>query len=198
MTVIRQNLLTFLIILFLPYLISAQVHPKRIALYPIKESPQIHEITTSVPNAKDIDIIPAPSSPGIVMPLTEYRVTSGFGWRRHPVTGKQDFHNGIDLAIRAGVVRSIMQGTVESTGHHRNLGNYVRIDHGFIKSIYGHLSRIMVSAGQPVSAGDAVGITGDTGRTTGEHLHFSIRRNGTYIDPWKFLHKVLQHIENEQ
>lgn len=199
MTVNRLNLPIFLIILFLSHLVLAQVQPKRIALYITEESTSGREITAIVvPDPRDIDIRPTPVTPFVVMPLAEYRITSGFGWRRHPVTGRQDFHNGIDLATRAGVVRSIMPGTVESTGCHRNLGNYVRIDHGFVKSIYGHLSRITVSNGQSVSAGDAVGITGNTGRTTGEHLHFSIRRNGTYIDPWKFLHSVLQHIENEQ
>ena len=198
MTVGRLNFPIFLIMLFLSHLTSAQVQPKRIALYPVERSTPIREITAIAPKPTDIDILPVPSTPSVVMPLAEYRITSGFGWRRHPVTSKMDFHNGIDLATRAGIVRSIMQGMVESTGYHRNLGNYVCIDHGFVKSIYGHLSRITVSNGQPVSAGYPVGITGSTGRTTGEHLHFSIRRNGTYIDPWKFLHRILQHIENEQ
>ncbi|MEN5057125.1 M23 family metallopeptidase [Sphingobacterium kitahiroshimense] len=197
MTESRLNLPIFLFMLFLSHLIMAQAQPKRIALHPMEETASIHGIPVVATKHKDIGILPTPPTPSVVMPLAEYRVTSGFGWRRHPVTGKQDFHNGIDLAFRAGIVRNIMQGTVESTGYHRNLGNYVRIDHGFVKSIYGHLSRITVSKGQPVSAGYPLGITGNTGRTTGEHLHFSIRRNGMYIDPWKFLHSVLKRIENE-
>lgn len=131
------------------------------------------------------------------MPLDAYRITSGFGWRRHPVTGRPDFHNGIDLAIRAGVVRSIMDGTVEATGYHQNLGNYVRIDHAGVQSVYGHLSRISVAKGQTITAGYPIGVTGSSGRATGEHLHFGIRRDGIYIDPWKFLHRLIQHIDNE-
>lgn len=198
MTLSRLNLPIFLIMLFLPHLISAQLQPKRIALYPMEGSTPVREAPVIAMNHNGIDVLSNPSAPKVVMPLAEYRITSGFGWRRHPVTGKQGFHNGIDLAIRAGVVRSMMQGTVESTGYHRNLGNYVCIDHGFVKSTYGHLSRVTVINGQSVSAGYPVGITGNTGRTTGEHLHFSIRRNGTYIDPWKFLQRILQHIENEK
>lgn len=128
------------------------------------------------------------------MPLDRYRMTSPFGWRRHPVTGRDDFHNGIDLAARAQLVRCIMDGTVMATGYHRHLGNYVRIDHGSVRSVYGHLSRITVTPGLPVTAGHPIGITGRTGRATGEHLHLGIQRNGTYIDPWKFLCNL---IENE-
>lgn len=197
MTMCRLNLLIFLFIMFLPHLISAQVQPKRIGLYPMKRSTPIREITTIVPISQDLNTLPTSSTPNVVMPLTEYRMTSKFGWRKHPITGKRDFHNGIDLATRAGIVRSIMEGTVESTGYHRNLGNYVCIDHGFVHSVYGHLSRVMVKNGQAIAAGCPVGITGKSGRTTGEHLHFSIRSNGIYIDPWKFLRRILQHIENE-
>ncbi|MGM1428877.1 M23 family metallopeptidase [Sphingobacterium lactis] len=90
-----------------------------------------------------------------------------------------------------------MDGTVAETGYHRNLGNFVRIDHGDVLSVYGHLSRITVEAGQQLTAGYPIGMTGSTGRATGEHLHFSIRRNGTYINPWKFLHGLIQYIDNE-
>src|SRR5690606_29426120 len=133
----------------------------------------------------------------VQMPLGEYRITSRFGWRKHPITGKASFHKGIDLAARAQVVRSIMDGTVTATGYHRYLGNYVRIDHGAVQSTYGHLSRITVKRGQPVTAGYVIGITGRTGRATGEHLHLGIQRNGTYINPWKFLQKLIEHSKNE-
>jgi len=197
MTKGKPELPIFLIMVFLSHLIVAQVQPKRIALYPIEKPAPVLDVPVIATKRQDFAILPTRLTLSIVMPLAEYRITSGFGWRKHPVTGKRDFHNGIDLAFQSGIVRNIMQGTVESTGYHRNLGNYVRVDHGFVQSIYGHLSQIMVSNGQPVAAGYPLGITGNTGRTTGEHLHFSIRRNGTYIDPWKFLHGVLQHIEYE-
>lgn len=107
-----------------------------------------------------------------------------------------DFHNGIDLAAQGQVVRSIMDGTVTETGYHRHLGNFVRIDHSGVMSIYGHLSHITVETGQPLTAGYPIGMTGSTGRATGEHLHFSIRAGGTYINPWKFLHGLIQQIDN--
>lgn len=133
----------------------------------------------------------------ISLPLSDYRLTSAFGWRKHPTTGKRDFHNGVDLAARTQPVFSIMDGKVEATGYHRNLGNYVRVDHGYVQSIYGHLSRITVTNGQSIASGYPVGITGKTGRATGEHLHFSIRMKGIYIDPWKFLHGIIQYFENK-
>jgi len=197
MTVSRLNLPVLISMLFLSHLISAQVQPKGIALYPVGKSTPLCEIMATVTRPKDTGINPTYSTPSVVMPLTEYRITSGFGWRKHPITGKRDFHNGIDLATRAGIVQSIMEGTVESIGYHRNLGNYVCIDHGFVHSVYGHLSRVTVKSGQAIAAGYPVGITGKSGRATGEHLHFSIRSNGIYIDPWKFLSRILQHIKNE-
>lgn len=188
-------------LLLLPYVLVGQhAQAKRIGLYPVDLPAHIHrpKISVTVPIPRPTMLKSRPSKATIYMPLETYRITSAFGWRRHPVTGRSDFHNGIDLAARSGVVCSIMAGTVEATGYHRNLGNYVCIDHGNVQSIYGHLSRITVGAGQTFEAGYPIGITGSTGRTTGEHLHFSIRRNGVYIDPWKFLYRILQHIENEQ
>ncbi len=183
----------FASLIFVTVTLAQKRQVKQIALYP-------SEKTTTIPNIPSVAKFTKTSErpakvvvPKVVTPLSEYRISSGFGWRKHPVTGKKDFHNGIDLAARAQVVRSVMDGKVESTGYHKNLGNYVRIDHGFAKSIYGHLSRITVSAGQHVSAGYPIVITGTSGRTTGEHLHFSIRRNNTYIDPSKFLRVLTQN-----
>lgn len=152
-----------------------------------------HEIPASV----TINRADYPAVLPVRMPLERYRITSPFGWRKHPVTGKPDFHKGIDLAAHAQAVRSIMDGTVDETGYHRNLGNFVRIDHGTVQSIYGHLSRIIVVPGQQLTAGYPIGMTGSSGRATGEHLHFSIRAGGTYINPWKFLHGLIQQIDNE-
>lgn len=168
--------------------------PKRIALHPGEYPAHKPEIPTNIPVAEPT-VRPCDTPVSAVhMPLAEYRITSRFGWRRHPVTGRAGFHNGIDLAASAQAVRSIMAGTVTATGNHRNLGNYVRIDHGSVQSVYGHLSRITVKPGQPVTAGYPVGITGRTGRATGEHLHLGIQRNGVYINPWRFLQTL---IENE-
>ncbi|WP_346066756.1 M23 family metallopeptidase [Sphingobacterium siyangense] len=133
----------------------------------------------------------SPLEPEVFMPLAGYKISSAFGWRKHPLTGKQHFHNGVDLPARSQVVHVIMSGRVESTGYHKNLGKFIRIDHGFICSIYGHLSRIAVKNGQVLPAGFPIATTGSTGRSTGEHLHLSIRSKDTYIDPWKFLQGLL-------
>lgn len=171
------------------------MRPKYIALYPSETPIPVQKIPVNTLISKEVAPQAEPRAPNVVLPLDKYRITSGFGWRKHPVTGKRDFHNGVDLAAYTAPVLSIMAGKVEETGYNQNLGKYVRIDHGTVHSIYGHLSRIAVRNGQLISTGDPVGITGKTGRATGEHLHFSVRIKGTYIDPWKFLHGVIQYSE---
>lgn len=121
------------------------------------------------------------------MPLSKMRLTSTFGWRRHPVTGKDDFHKGVDLSARSEPVFSILKGTVIETGFNPILGNFIRIDHGTVQSVYGHLSFIMVRRHQTVDVTELIGVTGSSGRVTGEHLHFSIKTADDYIHPLHFL-----------
>jgi len=139
------------------------------------------------------DIIP-PCVPvvNISLPLAHLTVTSSFGWRIHPILGKPDFHRAVDLAARNDPVFSIMDGIIYETGKHHILGNYVRIDHGNIQSLYGHLSHALVQAGQTILAGQPIGITGSTGRATGEHLHFSISFGEKYIHPLHFLKAAME------
>src|SRR5690606_18400656 len=135
----------------LPHATGAQTaRVKHVALHPMEFPVRKPEIQTHAPGPEPAVSASEPSAPDAQMPLAEYRISSRFGWRKHPVTGKASFHKGIDLAARAQAVRSIMDGTVTATGYHRLLGNYVRIDHGAVQSIYGHLSRITVKRGQPV------------------------------------------------
>lgn len=168
------------------YSIAAQV--KQINLYPQPESVQKSMTNPLVHDFK----APIIAEPELVihMPLLEPRVTSGFGWRRHPVTGKTDFHRGVDLAAKDKIVRNIMKGRVIHVGYHKNLGNYVRIDHGIVQSVYGHLSTITVQVDQVIEGKYPVGITGSTGRVTGEHLHFAIIFKGIYINPLHFLQRI--------
>lgn len=125
------------------------------------------------------------------LPLINLRVTSGYGYRVHPVTKKNDLHRGIDFAARCDPVLNILDGTVTDTGYNPILGKYVRISHGDFQSIYGHLSQILVIPGEPATAGQVIGVTGVTGRVTGEHLHFSIRFKNKYINPLHFLKSLL-------
>lgn len=118
------------------------------------------------------------------------RLTSFFGTRRHPVTGKVSKHGGIDIAVKTGTwVGAAADGVVivasTDVGHY---GTAVFIDHqnGYITH-YGHLSKINVRVGQKVRAGQLIAKSGSTGRSTGPHLHFTIKKNGVNVDPLKFL-----------
>ncbi len=123
----------------------------------------------------------------ICMPLQSLKINSRFGERIHPVTHLADFHKGVDLHARNEPVFAFLAGTVSRVGFNPILGNYVRIDHSGLESIYGHLSIILVDTGEQVRAGAPIGVTGSTGRVTGEHLHFSLRTSGIYIDPILFI-----------
>lgn len=123
-----------------------------------------------------------------IMPL-EGRVTSGFGYRRHPIGGGRRFHNGVDLAAPHGTpVRAASSGTVSRAGYSYSLGRFVKIRHtqGY-QTVYGHLARYQVRQGQRVDQGQVIGYEGSTGRSTGPHLHFEIRKNGKPVDPSSYL-----------
>jgi murein DD-endopeptidase MepM/ murein hydrolase activator NlpD len=127
----------------------------------------------------------------ICLPLTKLYITSSFGYRRHPVTGVYAFHNGTDFRARSDTVYAVMDGNVAAAGYDDLLGISATIDHGAAASVYGHLSQLFVLAGEDVTAGQPIGITGKTGRVTGEHLHFSIRQGGRYSDPLEFIYQKL-------
>lgn len=117
---------------------------------------------------------------------TAGRLTSGFGYRADPFTGVRRMHYGLDLANRTGtVVKATMEGRVVTTGNQqRGYGRYVVIkhNHGF-QSLYGHLSTIDVSRNQYVSQGQRIGLMGNSGRSTGSHLHFSLYKNNVPVNP---------------
>lgn len=101
---------------------------------------------------------------------------------------KGDLHHGIDIAAPEGtVVRSAREGDVSYVGWHDIYGNVIIIDHGKgMQSVYGHLSGLSVKVGWPVLAGGKIGSCGSTGKSTGPHLHFEIRKNGTCVDPMSY------------
>lgn len=118
-------------------------------------------------------------------PLEFSRVSSGYGMRFHPVTGKHKAHLGVDYAAPTGTpVRTVGDGVVTFAGVQRGYGNVIEIEHKDQKStLYAHLSRIDVRQGQRVSQGELVGAVGSTGVSTGPHLHFEFRDNGVHQDP---------------
>jgi len=112
-------------------------------------------------------------------------VTSGFGWRRHPILGYVRMHAGIDYAAAWGSpIYAVSDGTVSFAGWHGGHGEYVRLDHGGgIATGYGHMSRIAVGPGSRVSRGQVIGYVGSTGLSTGPHLHYELYRGGQAVDP---------------
>lgn len=119
------------------------------------------------------------------------RISDDYGNRMHPTLKVEKFHNGIDLAAPSGSpILAAYDGEVIAAAYSSTMGNYAMIDHGDgIISIYMHASSLSVSSGQSVTKGQRIGSVGSTGRSTGPHLHFGVRENGSYVSPWKFLGK---------
>lgn len=120
---------------------------------------------------------------GISLPLKRIKVTSPFGMRKDPFTSEWRMHNGIDLYAENNEVYAMLDGIVKKVGYDSRSGNYVILQHGEYTISYCHLSAITVKENTPVLAGDVVGITGNTGRSTREHLHITCRKDGRCLDP---------------
>jgi LysM repeat protein len=118
------------------------------------------------------------------------RLTSSFGNRIHPITGTPSFHGGIDIAVHEGTwVGAAADGVVTfagDNGGHLGKAVFIRHQNGY-ETQYGHLSKICVHTGQKVIARKLIAKSGSTGRSTGPHLHFTIKRNGVCLDPLQFL-----------
>lgn len=114
---------------------------------------------------------------------------STYGYRDHPVDGEYKFHNGVDIGGQMGEpIGAFAAGTVEYIGENDDHGLYLQIDHGNgVKSFYAHCSKLLVSQGQTVAAGETVALVGSTGVSTGPHLHFEIKCAGVHVDPAYYL-----------
>lgn len=124
-----------------------------------------------------------------VYPTRGY-ITSRFGTRRDPFTGVRTFHNGVDFANALGTpVKASMAGTVTDTGFNSSYGNYIILSHeGSFKTLYGHLKSFSVKVGQRVAQGQQIGQMGNTGYSTGSHLHFSIFKWNKAQNPLNYLY----------
>lgn len=123
-------------------------------------------------------------------PSTSSYITSPYGTRIHPVTGKLKTHTGIDIGAGMGTsIFAAASGTVLISGWNSGgYGNYVVIDHGGgLTTLYAHCSSLLVSAGQKVSRGQVIARVGSTGVSTGPHLHFEVLKNGSHTDPYAYL-----------
>lgn len=123
-------------------------------------------------------------------PLASYtRISDDYGYRIHPTLGVQQFHNGVDFAAPKGTaIYAAYDGKVAAASYSSSMGNYVMIDHGSgLYTIYMHASALYVEKGDVVVRGETIAAVGSTGRSTGNHLHFSVRLNGEYTSPWNYL-----------
>ncbi len=127
---------------------------------------------------------------GFIMP-TKGRLSSKYGWRKDPFTRQKTYHGGIDIAAQYGTkVYSSNTGTVEFAGWKGGYGKLIIIKHKFgYRTFYGHLSKIVVKKGQKVKKGSLIGKVGSTGRSTGNHLHFEIRRFNRKYNPLNLVHR---------
>ncbi len=120
-----------------------------------------------------------------------YRISSKFGPRNHPLTKKPSFHTGFDISASTGTpVKAVYSGTVIFAQYMSAWGNYIMVDHGSgYVSAYAHNSKILVKKGEKVKTGQVIAKAGSTGWSTGPHLHFGIKENGKWVDPDKILQK---------
>ena len=116
-------------------------------------------------------------------------ITSDFGYRNSPMYGTTEFHSGLDIANDVGTqVHASADGTVSEAGLSSSYGRYIKIQHGYgMATMYCHLSRADVHAGQRVSKGDVIGALGNTGNSTGPHLHYEVWVNGVPVNPRKYI-----------
>ncbi len=122
-------------------------------------------------------------------PVEEGYTSSRFGWRRHPRTGKRDFHSGVDVAAWPGTpVRATADGVVSFAGWSGGSGKLVVIEHGFgFTTVYAHNKKIAVKVGQRVKRGDVIAYVGSTGNTTGPHVHYEVWIDKKPVNPRSYM-----------
>jgi murein DD-endopeptidase MepM/ murein hydrolase activator NlpD len=129
---------------------------------------------------------------------TNGRLTSNYGYRIHPFTGMRLLHEGLDIANAIWTpVYATADGLVKDVSTQTYFGNVVRINHnnGEFMTLYAHMQKAAVITGQAVKRGDVVGYIGNTGRSTGPHLHYEVRRNGSVVNPMAFIVAVDQIVD---
>ena len=120
---------------------------------------------------------------------TEGDITSRFGWRQSPFGYGSDWHPGVDIATAMGTpIHATAAGVVTNAGWYGGYGRYVEIDHGDgYVTAYGHHSAIAVATGQHVNKGDVIAYVGNSGMSTGPHVHYEVRVNGREVNPMSFM-----------
>ena len=126
-------------------------------------------------------------------PVAKGWVSSSFGSRMHPMTGKKQFHRGVDIPGKSGAeVLAVADGVVKRSTRSGNYGWLIELDHGDdYTTLYSHNSKNLVAEGETVVKGQAIAQIGSTGRSTGPHVHFEVTKNSRQINPVKFLYKKI-------
>ncbi|WP_319591722.1 M23 family metallopeptidase [uncultured Draconibacterium sp.] len=158
----------------------------------IKAGADTHSVPLLHPNPDTLRVhAGTDNAPGSVLfspPLRHLAVTSGFGYRFHPILKSQMFHSGIDFQACNDTVFAILAGIISNQTESPGYGKRISIFLGKqYECLYAHLSQTLVSTGEWVEPGQAIGITGNTGLSTGEHLHFEITNAGKPVNPLPFL-----------
>lgn len=157
---------------------------------PPTTAPTTEPTTSTNPNETPTEPTAPPKDASWITPVPWYVLTSPFGSRFHPILNIWRMHNGVDLACSEGTEIYASRGGVVTVASYQEggAGNYVQIDHGDgYKSIYMHMTHYIVSPGQYVGAGQCIGYVGSTGLSDGNHLHFGISYNGTYVNPMEYI-----------
>lgn len=125
----------------------------------------------------------------LINPMSEGTITSSFGERKSPLSGKTEFHNGLDIGVLEGTeVVAVGNGRVIETGKSNSYGNYIKYEiNGGMVVMYAHLKSINIEKGDFVCQGAKVAEAGNTGYSTGPHLHYTIYKDGKEIDPMKYV-----------
>ena len=119
-------------------------------------------------------------------------ISSGFGYRNHPISEEHLFHAGVDIAADIGTpIAALADGVVEFIGESSKYGLYVQLDHGNgVKSFYCHCSELLYGKGKPVKVGQTIALVGDTGEVTGSHLHLELKKDGILLNPSYYIESV--------
>lgn len=195
----RYNILLFVISLCLPVCGQTSIANKRseieaftVQIYSVSE---FYWIADSLQLSFD-ELCDYP----VIFPIKKpQRISSGFGMRKHPISKIRQFHTGIDIPETKGTpVYATGNGIVVRKGYCSGYGNYIEISHaGGFRSFYAHLSRAQINVGDLVKITEQIACVGNTGVSTGYHLHYEVRKGNRYLNPTEWCYCLLKTYENK-
>lgn len=184
----KNIILIFVALLCFPVLVFGQSMEK---VYSVNEFRQMAD-------SMQLSVVELSDYP-VISPVKQPVISSGFGIRKHPVYRVRKFHTGIDFAkVKGTPVYATGNGVVISKGYNSGYGNYIEIQHaGGFHSFYAHLSKTLVNIGDLVSITQQIACVGNTGLTTGYHLHYEIRKSNYFLNPAGWCYCLLEMLKLE-